>query len=235
MRPNGTRCFMSALGAAAMIAASGASANLIYIPADNALFKGSGLGAVNTVLTLKSPGSSDAESGAVFADGAGFGTSGDAGTGASQVGLPTLGSLGVISTSNLRIILNADEPAANSITVGSLALSFYDAVGATLGVFSLAAPVTFPSTLNGIGQAGFVFGLDAAQAALATSFIGASATNFANERIGLSALLTDATGGPDTFFVGNAASVTAVAEPETYLLMLAGLAAIGFTVRRRMG
>ena len=35
--------------------------------------------------------------------------------------------------------------------------------------------------------------------------------------------------------MGNAASVTAVPEPETYLLMLAGLAAIGFTVYRRMG
>jgi len=229
-----SRLLAAALGAAAMFAASGAGANLVYLPADNTLFQGSGLGAVNTVLTLTSPGSSSSETGAVFAVGAGLDTSGDALEGSSQFGLPSLGALGVTSTSDLRLILNATEPAGNSITVSALMLSFYDGLGATLASFSLASPVTLASTMTGIGQAGFVFGLDAAQAATATTLLGASTTTFANVRVGLAATLTDATGGPDTFFAGNAAQVAAIPEPSTYALMLAGLACIGFTVRRRM-
>ena len=194
------RLLATGIGAAAMLAAAGANANLLYLPADNSLFPGSGLGAVNTVLTLSSPGATTTETGSVFAVGTGFDANGDALEGTSQVGLPTLGALGITNIGNLRIILNATEPAGNSITVSSLALSFYDVAGATLGTFSLAAPVTFASTLTGIGQAGFTFGFDAAQAAAASSLLGA---DLANVRIGLAATLSNATGGPDTFFVGN--------------------------------
>ena len=228
------RRLAAAVGTAALFAASGASADLVYLPADNALFQGSGLGAVNTLLTLTSPGSSSTESGAVFAVGAGLDVNGDALKGTSQYGLPSLGALGITSASNLRLILNATEPAGNSITVNQLMLSFYDSLGASLASFTLAGPVVIASTFTGIGQAGFAFGLDAAQAATASSLLGASGTPFADVRVELAATLTDATGGPDTFFVGNAAQVAAIPEPSTYLLMFAGLACIGFTVRRRM-
>ena len=160
------RLLATGIGAAAMLAAAGANANLLYLPADNSLFPDSGLGAVNTVLTLSSPGATTTETGSVFAVGTGFDANGDALEGASQMGLPTLGALGITNIGDLRIILNATEPSGNSITVSSLALSFYDVAGATLGTFSLAAPVTFASTLTGIGQAGFTFGFDAAQAAV---------------------------------------------------------------------
>jgi hypothetical protein len=187
------------------------------------------LGAVDTVLTLNSPGNSSTETGAVFANGTGFATSGNALTDASQVSLPTLGSLSIGDTSLLRIVLNANEPGGNSITVGNLGLTFYDAVGASSMTFGLAAPVAIASTLTGIGKSGFVFGLDAAQAAAAASFIAASGTSFADFRVGLAATLTDATGGPDSFFI----TAAPIPEPETYALLLAGLGVVGFVARRR--
>jgi hypothetical protein len=41
-----------------------------------------------------------------------------------------------------------------------------------------------------------------------------------------------ATGGFETFFVANS-TVTAIPEPETYALMLAGLALVGWMAKRR--
>jgi hypothetical protein len=229
------RLLAGAVGAATLLTAAAAHGNLLYLPDNNALFPGSGLGTVNTVLTLGSPGNSSSEAGAVFADGTGYATSGDAFAGASQAGLPSLGALGIVSTSALRLILNAVEPAGNSITVSTLTLSFYDAVGGTLASYSLAEPVTIASTQTGIGQAGFVFGLDAAQSAAASVAIANSSTAFGNVRIGLSAALGDATGGHDTFFAANAATpIGAIPEPNTFVLMLAGMGAIGFVIRRRM-
>ncbi len=219
----------SAVVAGACLSAMAAHADLVYLPDENALYQGSGLGAVDTVLTLSSPRNSSTESGAVFANGTGFATSGDAGTGSSQVSLPTLGSLNIADTSLLRIVLNANEPGGNSINVQNLGLTFYDAVGAASTTFSLAAPVAIAATLTGIGKSGFVFGLDATQAAAAASFMASSNTSFADFRVGLAATLTDATGGPDTFFLAAAP----IPEPETYALLLAGLGVVGFIARRR--
>lgn len=228
------RAAMSALAAAATLAAFGAQASLVYLAEETALFHGTGLGAVNTVLTLQKQGNNTTESGSVIANGAGFSTTGDAGTGASQSSLRTLGSLGVTDTSDLRIVFNATEPGGNSITVSSLSLTFYDALNTAAAVFNLVAPVTFEATNTGIGKSGFVFGLDAAQAALAATFIGGSSTSFADFRIGLGSTLTNVAGGPETFYAVNAGGVTTpVPEPETYALLLAGLGVVGFVARRR--
>ena len=68
------RLLATGIGAAAMRAAAAANANLLYMPADTSLFPGSGLGAVNTVLTLSSPGATTTEAGSVFAVGTGVST-----------------------------------------------------------------------------------------------------------------------------------------------------------------
>ena len=229
------RLVSGAVATAAVLVCSPASASLVYLPAENALFQGSGLGTVNTVLTLTSPGSSSTEAGAVFAVGAGVGTSGDAAQGISQFGLPSLGALGLASTTDLRLILNATEPSGNSITVSQLTLNFYDMLGASLASFVLGEPVTLASTLTGIGQAGFVFGLDAAQAAAAATAIANSGTPLADVRVGLAARLTDATGGPETFFIGSARPAVAalVPEPAVPALLAAGLGLVALTKRRR--
>jgi len=55
-------------------------------------------------------------------------------------------------------------------------------------------------------------------------------------RSGLSASAINATGGNETFFVANSGTPTpptAIPEPETYAMMLAGLGLLGFIARRR--
>ncbi len=229
------RRLAAAVGTAALFAASGASADLVYLPGDNALFQGSGLGAVNTLLTLTGPGSSSTVAGAVFAVDAGLDIDGDALNGKSQYGLPALGALGFTSASNLRLILKGTELADKPITVNKTMLSFHDSRGASLDSFTLASLVVIPPTFTGAGQAGFALGLDAAQAATASRWLSASGARLADVRVGPAATRAGATGGPDTFIVGDVAQVAAIPEPSTYLLMFAGLACIGFTVRRRMG
>lgn len=231
-----TRPSLSSLQTAALAAAlalpSAASANLVYLEGVN--LGGTGLGTVTTVLTLQGQGSGSNESGAVFAVGAGLGTSGDALTGESQVGLPSLSSLGLTDAADLRIVFNANEPASNSITLSSLVLTFFDPAGGAAISFNTAEPVVFASTNPGIGNSGFVFGLDAQQAAQANTFLAAATSPIGSYRIGLSAQLGDATGGPETFFVANAQGIApAIPEPQTYALMLAGLAAVGVAARRR--
>jgi hypothetical protein len=85
-----------------------------------------------------------------------------------------------------------------------------------------------------VGNSGFVFSLDTAQAAAATA---AGAFGSLNNRIGLSASASNATGGPETFFVtsssvaGGGGAGGAVPEPATYVLIGAGLVAFGIKSR----
>ena len=75
-------------------------------------FGGSGLGAVNTVLTLQGKGNASFESGSVsrLADGAADLLQGDVKTGASQTQTRSLESLGIQSAADLRVVFNAVEP-----------------------------------------------------------------------------------------------------------------------------
>ena len=62
-----------------------------------------------------------------------------------------------------------------------------------------------------------------------------SAGAFSALRAGLFAGATNATGGNETFFVAQTAGLppTAIPEPESYAMMLAGLGMLGFIARRR--
>jgi hypothetical protein len=194
-------------------------------------FDGTGLGAVNTVLTLLSPGSSSDEIGAVrrLPGEDGDVITGDALTGTSQTQTLSLASLGINSASDLRVVFNAIEPGnadANGITLNDLRLSIFSPDGTELfNSGSLTAPIDFTETFTGVGNAGFVFALDAAQATAAQAL--AFGADFGDNLVGLYANLSDATGGPETFFVAS------IPEPQTYALMLAGLGVVGFMAARR--
>ena len=232
---------------AAVVVAASQSARGTIVFKQVVELNGTGLGAVNTILTVQSPGSSSNESGCVaFGDVTGapacFGTGntgGDEQTGASQTRTRTIAQSGATSAAAFVIVFNAAEPGntSNSITLDSLSVRFYSPTGTELYTASLAAPVQFLNTEPGTGNAGFVFVLDNLQAAQAQA---AGAFNNPANVIGLSAGLSDATGGHETFFVASRPAVGVpfevepepIPEPSTYLTLGAGLLMLGFSRRR---
>lgn len=197
---------------------------------------GTGLGTVETVLTLTSPGSSSNETGCVRPSGSGSTTAGcgflDANvmTGAGQIGTPTLGTLGATSANDLRIVFNASEPGSDDITLNNLVLTIYDSTGTQILFTSgPSGPFVFPTTFSGTGNSGFLFGLDATQAAQAQA--AAFGPGFANNRIGLGASLSNATGGLETFSVR---AVTQAVPDGGSVAMLLGMAVMGLAGLRRM-
>jgi hypothetical protein len=228
-----------------MAGAAGALAALSMAPAHAMLvlqgpqdFPGSGLGSVNTLLTIQSPGSSSFEEGSVgrTVDGTSDVLTGDAMSGASQSLTRTIDEVGITSASDLRIVFNAQEPgnaADNSITLSDLQLTIFSPTGTVLFNSGSISPIDFADTFTGTGNAGWVFALDETQAAAAQAagFSG----SFGDNRIGLFASVNNATGGPETFFVASAGGAVTppIPEPETYALMLAGLGVVGFMTSRR--
>ena len=227
------RLSLAALAATALFSTA-ARADLV--PLDPVDFTGTGLGAVNTVLTIQSPRNSTTEAGNVAWDGSADVFSGDVKTGASQTLTRTLGDLGVLSADSLRVVFNASEPgnAANGITLDALTFSAYaPTTGSLIFSASLLAPIDYADTFNGAGNSGFVFGLSGTEATEFAAAVAASGFSFDSIRAGLSAGASHATGGNETFFIADAGAVAAVPEPQTYALLMAGLGAVGFVARNR--
>ena len=228
---NKTLCRVAAAALAGTALAAPVQASLQFESMQD--FGSSGLGAVNTVLTLQGKGSGSFESGSV---GRAMGNAqdvlqGDAKTGASQTQTRSLASLGIDSAADLRVVFNATEPGNQNagVTLSNLQLNIYSPTGSLLFTSGAFTSMTFPDTAPGVGNSGFVFALDAAQAAQAqaAAFGAGGQANL----IGLSATVNDATGGPETFYV--ASNAVLVPEPGTYALMLAGLGLAWLQARRR--
>ena len=210
---------------------TGANAALILIAPEN--FSGTGLGSVNTILTINSPNNETVESGSVSFNGNDDVITGSTAlTGASQTLTRTIGSLGLTDASTLRVVFNAVEPGnASSITLTNLVLGIFSSAGTTLFTSGAFGAITFPDTVTGTGNSGFVFRLDAADT------LAAQAAGFgsADNRIGLAAAATSATGGNETFFVAASGSrVVTVPEPATLGLFSAALLGL-WGVRRKAG
>lgn len=224
----------TAVAAAFALAGTSAQADLVFLGPDSS--GGSGLGTVDTILTLQSPGSSTFESASVgLTTGGTQVITGDASTGASQTTVLSFSALGITDASTLRLVFNANEPAGNSITLDSLVLNVFDSDSGSLLFSSSYAgvPQTFDDSFLGTGTSGFVFGLDAGDAATLQALLALPGSG--SDVIGLSASASLATGGPETFYIGSSvgSSVSAIPEPETYGMLAAGLGLMGYVARRR--
>ncbi len=217
---------------------------------------GTGLGTVNTVLTITSQGNNTSEQGCIIPTSNGSsssmgnlvvnncvsGSNADLQTGASQTLTRNLGTIGVTSAQNFGIVLNAAEPAGNSISLNNLVAYFMNSTGGTFtAVLNQASCPTgncnFLSTQTGTGNSGFLFQLNSTEAASFASFITASG-GINNVWVGLGALAGtttgfEATGGNETFFVINSGLATVTPEPSTTALMASGLVGLVTFARRR--
>lgn len=224
--------------AALCVASTSSHASLIYggVVADS----GTGFGTVNTVLTLQNNNGNPRDpatgtsSGAVLRAGGADVTSGNVLPNNTNVHNSTysFNDLAITQADELGFIFNASEPAGDSIRLDALTMTIYTDMGEVLFSASLDAPRTFADTATGNGKSGFLFTLDAEQAALAQPFIAAM------NRIGLAAGISSATGGPDTFYVARIegdddGEGPGNEVPEPGSIALLGLGMLGMTALRR--
>jgi PEP-CTERM motif len=134
----------------------------------------------------------------------------------------------ISDAAKLVVVFNSDQPAGGSVSLKNLVFVLFNANG-QVGFTSGATSQVFSSTRSepGIGNSGWEFTLNATQRAAAQAAINAGYDFF-----GLSATVTDSTGGPETFFLLNAPGV--VPEPATLLLLGTGVCLFGGLLRRRL-
>ena len=211
------------------LAASSAYADGIVLVGSNTLHP-DGVG-LRTVLSIQSPGSSTTESGGIRWTGSRDQIFGDATRGGTN-NTVSLADLGVTRNDTaIQIGFNINEPnggGRSSLTVQNIILTAYDAHGNAVFTASLiGGPYDLQKLGNGQGTADYVFSLDQAAAARLAAIYDP------NLRIGLEATITNAQGGPESFYLGLGRANTPVPEPATMLLLGTGLAGVAARMRKR--
>jgi len=228
-------------GAFALCGLGSASASLVF--EGTALAGGAGIGVSNVILTIQNK---DSEQGCIAWNGtanvvgstacpAGLTpgiVGGDEKTGNSQTQSVLVSSTALTQITDLRVILNVNEPAGNLFSVQNLSMTIFSPTGQVLwnsGDLGVR-PITIDASFQGQGNLGFSFKLDQVQAAAAQNFF------VGTNRIGLAAYITNTAGSNETFSLVSIQNIgIETPEPATALGVAAGLLGLLAAVRFRSG